>query len=192
MKHCNLHFLLASLLLTLLSQAQELPAAEGKHKFKPVHSVDVAIGHAHSFDGRDADGNRIGLNLPMWGIGYDFQFKPKWALGLHTDFIVENFTVEKNLEEGDDKEVVERSYPIAPALMGIFKPSHHWSFGLGVGAEFEKSENYLLNRLAVEYAAEIKNGWEVVGALQYDFRWSAYDTWTFGLGIAKKLGKNQE
>jgi len=47
--------------------------------------------------------------------------------------------------------VVERSFPIAPAVMGFYKPTEHWSFGLGMGGEFEKEENYLLNRVAVEY-----------------------------------------
>jgi hypothetical protein len=41
----------------------------------------------------------------------------------------------------------------------------------------------------VEYACPICKGWEVFGALQYDIRWNAYDTWTIGLGISKALGK---
>lgn len=73
--------------------------------------------------------------------------------------------------------------------MGFYTAGEHWSFGLGMGGEFAKEENYLQNRLAVEYGAEIRNGWEVFGLLQYDFRWKAYDTWTIGLVINKSFGK---
>jgi hypothetical protein len=46
---------------------------------------------------------------------------PKFAIGLHTDFIAETFKVEKDLESGEN-EVLERSFPIAPALVVIYKP----------------------------------------------------------------------
>lgn len=127
--------------------------------FKPTHSVGLVIGHAHVFEGRDAEGNKKVLALPLWGVDYNFKFAPKWAFGLHTDIIVETFTVEKNLESGGESEVVEREKPIAPALMGFFNPNHHWIFGLGMGAEFAPEEDYILTRASVEYEAEIRKGW---------------------------------
>ena len=157
--------------------------------FRPSHQLGLTIGHEHAFSGRNADNEKEVLVMPFWGLDYNFQFARKFALGIHTDFVMESFKMEKNL--GDD-EVVERSHPIAPALMGFYKPWEHWSFGLGAGAEFAKEENYFLNRAAVEYGVEIRNGWEVAGSLQYDFRWNAYDTWTIGLGILKSFGKNSE
>ncbi|MFT3823690.1 MAG: hypothetical protein QM731_07205 [Chitinophagaceae bacterium] len=162
--------------------------AQEKQRFKPVHSIGINIGHEHSFSGVDENGNREVAVLPYWGLDYNFQFARKFAIGLHTDFITESFKVEKNLD-GGESEVVERSYPIAPALMGFYKPTEHWSFGLGAGVEFAKEENYSLNRIAVEYGAEIRKGWEVFGVFQYDIRWNAYDTWTIGLGISKAFGK---
>ena len=62
-------------------------------------------------------------------------------IGLHTDIVLETFEVEKNLEGGTE-EVVERTRPIAPAILFIYKPTEHWSLGLGVGGEFAKEENY--------------------------------------------------
>lgn len=165
--------------------------AQDGEPFKPKHSLGLNIGHEQSFSGVDENGKRKLVGLPYWGLDYNFQFARKFAVGLHTDFVTETFKVEKNLEAGE-KEVVERSFPIAPAVMGFYKPTEHWSFGLGMGAEFEKEENYVLNRVAVEYGAEIRNGWEVFGVLQYDFRWKAYDTWTIGLGISKAFGKQQK
>ncbi len=75
--------------------------------------------------------------------------------------------------------------------MAFYKLTHHRSFGLGVGGEFAKEENYFLNRAAVEFGVPITKGWEVFGALQYDFRWDAYDTWTIGIGISKALGSQK-
>ncbi|MCU0389095.1 MAG: hypothetical protein MUE71_10865 [Chitinophagaceae bacterium] len=172
--------------------SQETSASESHEPFKKTHSLSLAIGHAHVFDGRDAEGNKKVLALPMWAFDYNFQFSPKWGIGLHTDLITETFEVEKHLENGGEGEVVERSTPIAPAIMGVFKPTHHWGFGLGLGGEFAKEENYVLTRAGVEYVAEIGNGLEVFGAIQYDFRWDAYDTWTIGLGISKALGKRHK
>lgn len=158
--------------------------SQKEEAFVPKHSIGINIGHEHSFSGVDENGNRKAEVLPYWGLDYNFQFAPKFAIGLHTDFITETFKIEKNLEGGEN-EVVERSFPISPAIMGFYKPTERWSFGLGMGGEFEKEENYLLNRIAVEYGVEIRNNWEVFGVLQYDIRWNAYDTWTIGLGISK-------
>ena len=85
------------------------------------------------------------LVLPFWGLDYNFQFSPKFALGLHTDFVLESFEVEKNLD-GEDETATERSHPVAPAVIGFYKPAEHGSFGLGAGGEFAKEEDYFLNR----------------------------------------------
>jgi hypothetical protein len=179
---------ISSLLFSITALAQHEESAS----FKPKHSVGFAIGHAHVFEGRDAEGNKSVLSLPMWALDYNFQFARKWMIGLHTDMIVETFTVEKHLESGEQGEVVERSHPIAPALMGIYRPNHHWGFGLGIGGEFADGENYVLTRAGVEYAIELPKNWEVYGAIQYDFRWEAYDTWTIGVGFTKTFGKTKE
>jgi len=117
-------------------------------------------------------------------VDYTYTFHPKWAIGLHTDLIIEKFKVEKNL---GDKEVIERSYPVAPALMAIYKPGQHWSYLLGMGGEFAKEENFVLTRVGVEYAVELPKDWEILGNVGYDLRWTAYDTWTIGIGIAKSF-----
>ena len=169
--------------------SNEISAQESeREQFKPHHQIGISINHVHVFEGQDDEGNRETLTLPAWGIDYTYQFHKKWAIGLHTDFIVEKFKVEKVYESGNNKETVERSYPIAPALMGIYKPSEHWSFLLGFGGEFAKEEDFFLTRAGAEYGYEISNGWEIFGTASYDFKWNAYDSWGIGLGIAKNFG----
>lgn len=179
-----LRVIILSLVFMLLAYASL--SQEKNEPFKPIHSIGINIGHEHSFTGVTES-----VALPYWGLDYNFQFARKFAIGLHTDFITESFKVEKEVE-GGETETIERSMPIAPALMGIYKPTEHWSFGVGMGGEFAKEKNYLLNRLSVDYGVEIKNAWEVFGALQYDVRWNAYDTWTIGLGIAKAFGEKKK
>lgn len=164
---------------------------DAKEPFRPHHSIGIVISHAQVFDGRDINGAKKVLSLPSWGLDYTFQFKPKWGIGLHTDIITETFEVEKHLENGGSGDIIERSYPIAPALMGIYKPGHHWSFLLGAGVEFAKEENFFLNRAGVEYSVELKKEWEIFGSLSYDFKWGGYDTWILGMGISKILGKQK-
>ncbi|RYJ38454.1 hypothetical protein NU08_2431 [Flavobacterium anhuiense] len=175
-------------LLYLIIQ-NKISAQENEEKaFSRHHQIGISINHVHVFEGRDDEGNRETLTLPAWGIDYTFQFHEKWAIGLHTDFIVEKFKVEKVYASGDGKETVERSYPIAPALMGIYKPNEHWSFLLGFGGEFAKEEDFFLTRAGVEYGYELPKGWEIFGTASYDFKWNAYDSWGIGLGIAKNFG----
>jgi hypothetical protein len=175
-------------ILPSTAQHHEASASGGHEDFRPHSTLGLAIGHAHVFKGRDASGKRKVLSLPSWAIDYNRMFSPKWGIGFHTDIIVETFEVEKHLEGGGHEEVVERTRPIAPALVGLYKPSHHWTFLFGAGMEYAKEESFFLNRAGAEYAAEIKGGWEVFGSLNYDFRWKAYDTWTIGLGVSKVLG----
>jgi hypothetical protein len=178
--------LLPIFLFYLLQAAQvfsQEKIPEPESPFTPHSTIGLVINHAHVLNGRDESGNRKALGLPAWAIDYNYHFSPKWAIGLHTDIILENFLVEKY-----DGQKIERSHPIAPALMGIFKPNVHWSLLAGMGGEFAKEESFFLTRLGVEYGAEIRNGWEVFGTLSYDIKWNGYDTWLIGIGISKAFG----
>lgn len=172
-------------LLTVFSGKLAAQESEG---FRRSHQLGVNIGHEYSFSGVKENGEKELVILPYWGLDYNFQLSEKFSIGVHVDFITETFKVEKSYGNEEDA-VAERTRPIAPALMGMFKPSERWGIGLGVGGEFAPEENFWLNRLALEYGAPIRKGWEVFGVFQYDIRWSAYDTWTLGLGISKTFGK---
>jgi hypothetical protein len=159
---------------------------KAEENFRRHHQLGLVLSHSHVFEGRDDEGKRETLSLPAWGVDYTYAFHPKWGVGVHTDIVIEKFKVEKNL---GNKEVIERSYPVAPAIMGIYKPVSRWSFLLGMGAEFAKEENFALMRAGVESGTELPKGWEIFGTFGYDFRWNAYDQWTFGVGLTKAFGE---
>ena len=151
MKHVK-HFFLAGIIMSFfISPVLAQHTSENEEKFSPHSSQGIVLGHAHLSDGRDENGKKKTVSLPSWGIDYNYCFHPNWAIGLHTDFIFEKFRV-----ADEDGITVERSTPVAPAIMAIFKPNHHWNFLFGAGEEFAKEGNFFLNRLGIEYGAEIR------------------------------------
>lgn len=146
------------------------------------HSVSLVLTHSWIPQGRNFEGNKEYLVVPGFAFDYNYWFSKKWAVGLHTDFLNENFFVETN--EG---ELLERDRPIAPALMAVFKPGNRWLFAVGMGREFADEESFTLTRLSIEYGVELPKRWEVFGVLTQDFRWNAYDATNIGIGLAKRL-----
>lgn len=180
---------------TLLESSGELIEVQEEEAFYPHHALGLVISHANVREGV-VEGSRKWLSLPSWGINYNFHFHPRWAIGLHTDFIVEKFTVEKHLNGGEEGEAIERNFPVAPAIMGIYKFGERthssWEFEFGLGGEFSDGENFFLTRAGIAYVVEIRNHWEVFFGFAYDFKWNAYDSFVFGFGIGKAFGLPHE
>ena len=165
-----------------MGESEELEFEENEGR----HSIAFVLGHARIGQGRDSDGNKRFTTVPSFAIDYNYWISEKFALGLHTDFLNENFFIETE----DEGELIERERPIAPAVMGTYKPGEHWSFGFGFGGEFAKGgETYFVTRFGIEYGVEIRKGWEVLGSITQDFRANAYNVTSIGLGIEKRLGR---
>ncbi|MBK8503714.1 MAG: hypothetical protein IPL46_16785 [Saprospiraceae bacterium] len=151
----------------------------------PTHMIGLDIGHAHLFE-QDESGHKGLLSLPSFGLNYTLQINERWGFGVHTDLIFEEYRIVTEVR-GDEHESIERVYPIAPAILGIYKLSHHWALLAGFGREFSKGENFWLNRAGIEYSMPLHARWEFFGTLQYDVKWEAYDNWVLGFGLAKYL-----
>lgn len=152
--------------------------------FKPHHSVGLFLSHTQISQGIQANGNRKWLSLPSWGINYNFKFNQKWAVGLHIDIVVEDFAVEQHLKSSNN-DVLERSYPIASAVMFSYKPGASFSYLLGAGGEFAHSGNLFLVRIGVEYGYHISKKWELNINLTNDLKINAYNSWAIGVGIVR-------
>ncbi|MCH4551463.1 hypothetical protein [Aestuariibaculum lutulentum] len=185
MKRILLFLSLALFVCTCVFAQEESFEGESEETLK--HQVGFLLGHAH-VPSVYAEGKKEWKALPSFTLYYNYWLNEKWAVGLHTDIIIENFVVEKNLssEEGEAA-FLEREKPIAPALMAVYKPGEHFSYLLGVGEEFAKGENLFLIRAEVEYAIEMPKEWEFEVSLGHDFRWDAYNTINLGLGVSKKF-----
>lgn len=169
-----------TLFTNLLLLAQEEIKNEELKEFKH-HQIGMLLGHTHMKAGfEDASSDR--LTVPSVSLFYNYRFNERWSLGLHTDFVTEQFVAQSLDGEG---EAVERERPIAPALMFGYKPSKHFTFLLGGGVDIDKEETLGLIRLDAEYGLEIMNEWEFVATLGYDIRIDAFDSFQLGVGIAK-------
>jgi hypothetical protein len=155
--------------------------------FKPHHTLGIAIGHTQISRGVQADGNKKRLALPNWAINYNYKFHPKWAIGLHNDIIFEDFEVEEHLRSSDTTVILKRSYPVASAVTGSFKPGKHVSFLLGIGGEFSHAGNLWLWRAGAEYSYHMNKNWELTAAFVNDFKIKAYNSYSISMGVARKL-----
>jgi len=142
----------------------------------------VVLGHAMTPEGVNVDGKKTFLFLPSWGLDYDYRLNEKWSIGLHTDFIIENFEY-----EGPDEIIRERSTPLAVVISGGYKITEHFTAILGAGAELAKEENLGVVRVGVDYSWEVGKNWEVAVNYMIDFKIDAYNTGVFGVGIARSF-----
>ena len=173
--------LLVILLLSSYVHAQEENSEQSE---KGSHRVSLGLSHVNIAQGVKDSGSKW-LSVPAWSVDYDYWLSDQWAIGLHTDIIVESFEVKANLSS--EEETLERSSPIAPAAVGIYKATKQSSFLFGVGAEFAKEENLFLNRIGYEWGTEISPKWELGLSACYDFRWNAYDSFLIGISVCRKF-----
>jgi hypothetical protein len=170
-------------------QDHETAHDEEPHK---KHIISASINHSIIFSAvKDGEG-RSSINVPSFGLNYTYAFSKKWGIGLHNDIILEDFIV-KN-ESGNDSEkrsaieeieTIERGRPISMALMGIYKPIENLGIMAGGGMEFSEHEDYAVIRFGLEAPVHLPKHWEVFGALTYDIMINAYNSLTYGIGVAK-------
>lgn len=174
------------------SLALSKPSLAQSHGHAPTqteekgYKITLALGHAHVHEGIQ-DGKEKWLMMPSWAFNGDYVINKHWAVGLHNDLILEDFTVEEHLNN-EEHTILERSRPFATKVVGTYKPGSHLGIMLGVGDEITREENLFLSTVGVDYGIHLNGGWEVVGELTYDVKWKSYDTWVLGFGISKFIG----
>lgn len=132
----------------------------------------------------DATSNYLYI-VPEIGINYDVFITPRFALGLHTDVILQKFEV----KEFKDDIKVERMFPITMNLMVLYKPNSNWTVLTGGGAELEKNKSYSMAALGLEYEIELNDTWDVGFNVMFEHRIKAYNSFLFGVGFTKVFKK---
>ncbi len=145
--------------------------------------VSFVIGHSFIPEGINENGSRSTLVLAAWGLDYDRYLSEKWGIGLHTDFVVSNYSVENIFDEEDI--VLKRTRPFTFCLISSYKFNKHFSMQIGAGEELAKEENFFLIRLGAEIAWELSENWEFGITLTNDLRPEAYNTTTLGFAIGR-------
>ena len=156
------------------------------------HFIGLSIGHSHISSGI-SNGETKWLALPSFGISYVYAFNTRWAIGLHNEVIVEDFVVQSSrlepstVRSGSDGDiaVIERGRPIAVAVVGIYKIHKHIGLLAGGGMEFSEHEDFGLVKIGAEFPYHFAPGWEMFGTLSADFKIDAYNSFSFGFGVAR-------
>jgi len=162
-----------------LAQSSEDEESEGKKR----HAITASIGHTTIGEGI-SNGRKRNLILPSWGLNYDYHLNDRWAIGLHTDIIIEEFEVEI---EGNDNVLVtiERSRPVSMAVTASHRVSKYLILSAGAGRELAPEENFTIFRFGAEPFFKLPNEFELVATIAFDVRVDAYNAFNFALGIAK-------
>jgi hypothetical protein len=155
-----------------------------KEPFSRHHSLSLLLGHTQTSQGSQ-DGKKQWISLPSWALDYNYHFSRRWSVGLHNDIILESFKVE---DHNTHQEIIERTRPIATIAIISYTFLESFSAEFGAGAEYAKEGTFYLNRLGLEYAYELPHAWELKGAVTYDMKWEAYNSFSLSVGIGKAFG----
>jgi hypothetical protein len=169
--------------------AQETKGNNEKESRKGMQQLSLVVSHSHITEGESANGGKEWIVVPAWGLDYNYWLSNHWAIGLHSDMMLQSFKV----KDGDAEEgsTLERKRPLAVVPVAVFKPLEHSSFIVGLGQEFAPEGNLTLMRLGYEYGLEINDKWEFCAGLTYDLKFNVYNTWTLGLGISRSFRFNK-
>ena len=175
---------------------QEAGHTEG-HSENEFHRFSIAftMSHTHVDTGIKDGQSKQWLAIPSFGLIFNYYLSEKWGLGLHNDVLIEEFAVSGGAgtagvhksvanEEGEIA-VIERGTPISSAIMVMYKPIKHLVLMAGGGMEFSQHENFGVVRLGLDVPFHLPNNWEVYGSAAFDINIDAYNSYTYGIGVAK-------
>lgn len=151
------------------------------------HKITLVMAYSFINNSFSEPSNGI-LIVPTIGFNYDYFFKARWGLGLHTDILLQQFKIEKH----DGHEEILRENPVAMVGMVLFKPNHRWTLMAGYGVEFEKNENFQMIRTGVEYGIALPKHWELGFSLEFDYKIKTYSSLMFGVGFSKLFGRTNK
>jgi hypothetical protein len=160
-----------------------------KEEEETRHSLALVIGHTHISTAVEDGKDNEWLTIPSFGLFYSYKLNEKWEIGLHTDLLLEEFEVasSSSLSEGGELEIetIERSRPVAVAVMALYEVHHHLILLVGAGAEFAAEESFALIRVGADVPIIEKYGWAAFATVNFDFNIDAYNSFNLGFGIAK-------
>lgn len=171
--------------LAAFSQTEQEKKKKEEEPMKGIHRLSLAMAHTHVSQGI-VNGSKKWLVMASFCLDYDYWLHNKWAIGLHTDVTIEEFSVEQYLrfEEGEDS-VIKRNYPVSLIAVGMFKPTRHSTFTLGAGAEIAGSGVLAVTRIEYEWSTALPQNWELGINIMYDVHWNSYDSWSMAFGVSK-------
>ena len=172
--------LLCTLFISFTVMSQESGDSQSpEFERESKHILGLALAHSHSQQGV-TEGKNQWLSIPSFEFSYNYRLNHKFMIGIHTDILLETFLV-----EDPEGELVERDYPFSVILVATYMISPNLGLEVGVGEEISGGESLTLGKLGLEYIYPLKDGFELIGLIGYDFVIDTYDTFNYGIGISK-------
>ena len=134
LKQYGLLFLVA-ITSSISVQAQEMSE---HHSIKGNLGVSAVMGHAFIKNRIDSE-NKIS-SAAAFGINANYWVSDKWAVGVHSDLVFENFIIEEK-KPNEEHRFLEREYPVSVNAVATYKPIHSLGILAGIGREFSKEKN---------------------------------------------------
>lgn len=169
-----------SLPLFISAQHTEAPHATHEEEEMPPFRIALLIGHTLI----PAEHAAENFFIPSWGFDIEYWMNRKWGVGIHSDLEIETFIIVRDNTEEED---LERLSPLVVTLDALYKPWKGLVLQFGPGIELERSENFGLLRMGLEYEFELNHHWDVAPTIFYDTRFSEYHTWSIALGVGKRF-----
>lgn len=189
----NLTQLYCLLILFFLASTQDLhsqhnkESGENSHSRAQHHKLTIMMANSNI---RNAIVDNDFLIVPTWGLHYDYWFKEKWALGFHTEIMLQQFEVET--KENTGQNTLTRTNPVSLNGVVLYRVFPKWTVLAGYGVEIEKHENLYLYKIGLEYEIPLPKNWELGIGLEYDHKLKTYSSWMFGIGFSKILFKKMD
>jgi len=167
--------------------------SSGHNEAHKKHLISASLNHTVIFSAIKNGESASNITLPSFGLNYTYVINHKWGIGLHNDIIFEDFVVKgsetdqnkSNSTSNEDTAIIERGTPIAACIMAIYKPIPSLGLMAGIGREFSSHEDFTVIRFGIEAPYHLPKNWELFGVLTYDINIDAYQSLTYGIGIAK-------
>ena len=164
--------------------AEAVHHAGSEHGMAGTHRITLGLGHTNISQGR-IGGDTRWLATASWSLNYDYWLANRWAVGLQSDVVLEQFVIEHG-----DQEQLERKYPVSIAPVALFKATKLLTLVGGVGVEYASGEAIGLTRLGLELGWHVGRRWEVGGALVWDNKWGYYNSWAIAFSASRLFGGN--
>jgi len=164
--------------------AQEEAQSEEQESIKR-NKIAVVFGDALIHEVRNTTtGKEQFVMAPTFGLDYTYALSHHWSIGTYNEISFLNIEV----EDGQDQ-YVKRENTLLFSLGAGYEITKRFGVFAGAGIETDPNETLMILYTGAEYTIIRSNDWDVALAAGYITK-ELYDSFTFGVVIGRRFGKN--
>lgn len=145
------------------------------------HEIDAFIGNAH-IPNATLENSTATVILPNVGLNYKYWFDERFAIGWYNNLVARTFTI-----NSDTNQEVEKKYPFATTIVGVFRPWKKLGFFAGPGLLIDNTGSQFVVRLGLEYGFALSNDWYITPRFMFDSIGGEIESYTLGIAIGRNF-----